>query len=126
MKRNQSGLTLIGFVIVLSVVGLFAYVGMKLFPMYSEFYSVKQALKGLAAEPGIANTEPAKVKDLLFRRLYVSYAENVKPNNVSIKRDGQGYVITVQYEVRRELIGNLDVVGRFQASEDLMRRGAVD
>ena len=126
MKRNQSGMTLIGFIIVLAVVGVFAYVGMKLFPMYSEFYSVKQALKGLAAEPGIANTEPAKVKDLLFRRLYVSYAENVKPNNVSIKRDGQGYVITVQYEVRRELIGNLDVVGRFQASEDLMRRGAVD
>ena len=126
MKRNQSGLTLIGFVMVLALVGLFAYVGMKLFPMYSEFYSVKQALKGLAAEPGIANTDPAKVKDLLFRRLYVSYAENVKPNNVKITRDGQGYVVTVKYEVRRELIGNLDVVGKFDASENLLRRGAVD
>ena len=126
MKRNQSGLTLIGFVIVLAVVGVFAYCGMKLFPMYSEFYSVKQALKGLAAEPGIANTDPAKVKDLLFRRLYVSYAENVKPNNVKVTRDGQGYVVTVQYEVRRELIGNLDVVGKFEASEDLLRSGAVE
>ncbi|HET8818138.1 MAG TPA: DUF4845 domain-containing protein [Xanthomonadaceae bacterium] len=126
MKRNQGGLTLIGFVIVLAVVGVFAYCGMKLFPMYSEYYSVKQALKGLAAEPGIANKDPAKVKDLLFRRLYVSYAENVKPNNVKITRDGQGYVITVKYEVRRELIGNLDVVGKFEASEDLMRRGAID
>ncbi len=29
MKRTQSGMTLIGFVIVLAVVGLFAYVGMK-------------------------------------------------------------------------------------------------
>ena len=126
MKRNQGGLTLIGFVIVLAVVGLFAYIGMKLFPMYSEFYSVKQALKGLAAEPGIANTDPAKVKDLLFRRLYVSYAETVKPNNVKVTRDGQGYVVTVQYEVRRELIGNLDVVGKFEASEDLLRSGAVE
>ena len=126
MKRNQGGLTLIGFIIVLAVVGVFAYVGMKLFPMYSEFYSVKQALKGLAAEPGIANTDPAKVKDLLFRRLYVSYAENVKPNNVKVTRDGQGYVVTVQYEVRRELIGNLDVVGKFEASENLLRGGAVE
>ena len=126
MKRNQGGLTLIGFVIVLAVVGLFAYIGMKLFPMYSEFYSVKQALKGLSAEPGIANKDPAKVKDLLFRRLYVSYAENVKPNNVKVTRDGQGYVVTVQYEVRRELIGNLDVVGKFEASEDLLRSGAVE
>lgn len=126
MKRNQSGLTLIGFIVVLGIVGLFAYIGMKLFPMYSEFYSVKQALKGLAAEPGIANQDPAKVKDLLFRRLYVSYAENVKQNNVQVKRDSQGYVITVDYEVRRELIGNLDVVGRFNASEDLTRGGAAD
>ena len=126
MKRKQSGLTLIGFIIVLGVVGVFAYCGMKLFPMYSEFYSVKQALKGLSAEPGIANKDPAKVKDLLFRRLYVSYAENVKPNNVKITRDSQGYVITVKYEVRRELIGNLDVVGKFEASEDLLRRGATD
>ena len=43
MKRTQSGITLIGFVVVLAVVGLFAYVGMKLFPMYSEFYGVKSA-----------------------------------------------------------------------------------
>ena len=126
MKRNQSGLTLIGFIVVLGIIGLFAYIGMKLFPMYSEFYSVKQALKGLAAEPGIANQDPAKVKDLLFRRLYVSYAENVKQNNVTVKRDSQGYVITVSYEVRRELIGNLDVVGKFDASEDLIRGGAAD
>ena len=33
MRRKQSGITLLGFVIVLAVVGLFAYVGMKLFPM---------------------------------------------------------------------------------------------
>ena len=71
MKRTQSGITLLGFIIVLAVVGLFAYVGMKLFPMYSEFYSVKSALKGLANEPGIANTDPAKIKDLFFRRLYI-------------------------------------------------------
>ena len=61
MKRTQGGMTLIGFVIVLAVVGLFAYVGMKLVPMYSEFYAVKQALKGLSTEPGIADQDPAKI-----------------------------------------------------------------
>ena len=60
MKRTQSGMTLIGFVVVLAVVGLFAYVGMKLFPMYSEFYAVKSALKGLASEPGIGSQDPAQ------------------------------------------------------------------
>ena len=45
MKRTQSGITLLGFIVVLAVVGLFAYIGMKLFRL-SDFYSVKSALKG--------------------------------------------------------------------------------
>ena len=125
MKRTQRGMTLLSFVIVLAVVGFAAYVGMKLFPMYSEYYSVKQALKGLQAEPGIANRDPAKIKDLFFRRLYISYSENVKPENVKLQRsqDGPGWDMDVSYEVRKELVGNLDVVGKFHANEKLTNVG---
>src|SRR5688572_9345860 len=98
MKRSQGGMTLIGFIVVLGIVGLFAYVGMKLFPMYSEFFAVKSALKGLAAEPGIGNRDPAKIKDLFFRRLYISYAENVKAENVKIERADNGWKMDVDYE----------------------------
>lgn len=119
MKRTQGGMTLIGFVIVLAVIGFFAYVGMKLIPMYSEFYAVKSALKGLQAEPGIANQAPAKIQDLFFRRLYISYSENVKPSNVTLERADGGWVMSVDYEVRKPLIANLDVVGKFSTSESL-------
>jgi len=123
MKRMQSGMTLIGFVIVLAVLGLFAYIAMKLVPMYSEYYAVKQALKGLSAEPGIADQDPAKIQDLFFRRLYISYAEDVKPEHVKIKRVDAGWQMDVNYEVRKPIIGNLDVVGKFTATENLTRRG---
>ncbi len=123
MKRTQSGMTLIAFVIVLAVVGLFAYVAMKLVPMYSEYYAVKQALKGLAAEPGIADQDPAKIQDLFFRRLYISYAEDVKPEHVKITRGDNGWKMDVNYEVRKPMMANLDVVGKFSASENLTRRG---
>ena len=126
MKRTQRGMTLLSFVIVLAVVGFFAYVGMKLFPMYSEYYSVRSAMKGLANEPGIANTDPRKIQDLFFRRLYISYSENVKPEHVKLKRVGAGWQMDVQYEVRKELIGNLDVVGKFESTQMLTRTGAVD
>ena len=126
MRKTQQGITLLGFIIVLGVVDLFAYVGMKLFPMYSEYYSVRSALKGLANEPGIANTEPRRIQDLFFRRLYVNYSENVKPEHVKIKRVGAGWQIDVKYEVRRPLMGNLDVVGRFESTQMLTRTGAVD
>ena len=123
MKRTQRGITLLGFIIVLAVVGFFAYVGMKLFPMYSEYYSVKAALKGLANESGVAASDPARIQDLFFRRLYINYSENVKPQNVKIRRADNGWQIDVQYEVRRPLIGNLDVVGKFHATQTLTRGG---
>ena len=119
MKRTQGGMTLIGFVIVLGLVGFFAYIAMKLVPMYSEYYAVKQALKGLQQEPGIANRDPAKIQDLFFRRLYISYAENVKPANVEIERVESGWEMHVAYEVRKPLVGNLDVVGKFDVTERL-------
>ena len=125
MKRTQRGLTLLSFIVVLAVVGFAAYIGMKLFSMYSEYYSVRQALKGLQAEPGIAKQDPAKIKNLFFRRLNISYSENVKPEHVTLQRrqDGPGWDMEVNYEVRKELVGNLDVVGKFHADEQLTNMG---
>ena len=125
MKRTQRGMTLIGFIMVLAVVGVFIYMGMKLIPMYSEYYSLKQALSSLARDPGITDNDPAKIKDLLFRRLDISYASNIKPEHVKIVRKDAGYLMTVAYEVRKPLIANVDVVGRFDTTQEL-RRGAVE
>ena len=126
MKRKQGGLSLLGFLVVLAVVGFAAYVGMKLFPMYQEYYSVQSAMKGLANEPGVADMDPAKVQDLFFRRLYINYSENVKPQNVKFERMEGGWKMRVNYEVRRPLVGNLDVVGRFDSTQELTRRGGGD
>ncbi|MDN5782516.1 MAG: DUF4845 domain-containing protein [Luteimonas sp.] len=125
MKRTQRGMTLLSFIIVLGVVGFFAYIGMKLFPMYSEYYSVKQAIRGLQAEPGIANTDPGRIKKLFFRRLDISYSDNVKPENVKLERsqNGVGWDMTVDYEVRKGLVANLDVVGKFHADGKLANVG---
>jgi hypothetical protein len=119
MKRNQRGITFIGFLVVLAVVGFAAYIGMKLFPMYQEFYAVKTAAKGLASEPGVGDMDPSRIQDLLFRRLDISYSENVKPQNVKIDRIEGGWNLKISYEVRRPMIGNLDVVGNFNVSQDL-------
>lgn len=122
MKRAQEGMTLIGFILVLAVAGVFIYMGMKLIPMYSEYYSVKQAMEGLSQE-GAGAYDAAKVKDYFFRRLYTSYSDNVKPENVKLIRKDTGWMMTVDYEVRRPLIANIDVVGHFVAEKELKRVG---
>lgn len=122
MKRKQSGLTFIGFVIVLAVAGLFIYVGMKLVPMYTEFYSVKKALASLANEDGIANKSAGEVERMFFKRLYMSYALSVKNDHVKVERRETSWIVIVDYENRRPLIANLDVVGKFHAEKVLTRK----
>ena len=122
--NTQRGMTLTSFLAVLIVVGFFLYIGMKLFPMYQEYYAVRSAMKSLAKEPGVGSMEPARIQDLFFKRLYINYSENVKPANVKFDRRDNGWTLKVNYEVRRPLVGNLDVVGKFDSSQDLTRSGA--
>jgi hypothetical protein len=127
MKRSERGITLIGFVVILALVGVLAYLGMKVFPIYEQFFSVRSAMKGVASEPGVGQMDPAKIRDLFFRRLYVNYAdEDLKAENVKVERKDNGYNLTVNYEVRRPLVADLDIVGTFNETQALNGGGSTD
>ncbi|CEJ41914.1 hypothetical protein Xazr_01025 [Xanthomonas campestris pv. azadirachtae] len=123
MKRKQGGMTLTSFVVVLAVVGFGLYIGMKLFPMYQEYYAVRTSMKGLANEAGSADMDPSKLQEMFFKRLDINASESVKRENVKFERIEGGWRMKVNYEVRRELVGNLDVVGKFDTAQDLTKRG---
>ena len=80
-------------------------------------------MKGLANETGSADMDPSKLQDMFFKRLYINYSDNVKKEDVKFERIEGGWRMKVNYEVRRELVGNLDVVGKFDTEQDLTRRG---
>src|SRR5688572_13316344 len=109
MKHNQSGMPLIGVVITLAVVGVFIYAGLKLIPMYTEFYALKPALAAMANEDGIPSKSAADVRRSLEKRLNLSYVGGIKRDNIKIERKGAGWLVTVEYENRRDMIANLDV-----------------
>jgi hypothetical protein len=126
MKHAQSGMTLIGFIVVLAVVGLFIYVGMKVIPMYTEYYGVRKTLKSMALEPGLNNASPDKLRALFFRRLYVNYSDSVEEKHLKVQRIEGGWNMHVSYEVRRPIIANLDVVGKFDTNQDIVHGGPAD
>ena len=95
---------------------------MKLVPMYTEFYAVKKALASLANEDGIANKSAGEVEKMFFKRLYMSYALTIKNDNVKVERRETSWIVLVDYENRRPLIANLDVVGKFHAEKVLTRK----
>jgi hypothetical protein len=113
--QKQRGMSLIGFVIVLSVVIFVSFIGMKIGPLYMEYYSVVSALNGVASERGSANLSPYDLRVKVLNRLYVSYSENVKESDIKVTR-GNGVHLRVKYEVREPIMGNLDVIARFDKS----------
>lgn len=111
--RKQNGLTIIGFLIVLSMVIFFTYVGMRIGPIYLEYYSVVSSMNGVASERGSAQYTPFEIKRKMLDRLYLSYAaENVQEQHIKVLRRN-GVQLRVTYEVRKPLIGNLDVMVSF-------------
>lgn len=124
MNRKQGGITMIGFLITLAVIMLFVYCGMKIIPMYTEYYSVKQALAGMASDQELSTASKAKIRTLFNRRMNMSYALTVlKMDPLKIESTDNGYLLTVDYERREELIANLDIVGKFHAEQELVRGG---
>lgn len=117
--QSQKGITLMGFIVVLAVVGFFAFIIMRLFPVYSEYYGVLQGLKALQVEPGIAQKTPEQIKESLDRKLYISYVTNVKKNNVKVTRKDGGYLVNVKYEVRGPLAYNLEYIASFDKTISL-------
>lgn len=124
MARNrQNGITLMGFLMVLVVVGAVALIVMKLFPMYTEFYNVKGAMEEFAASPGSGNKAMPQIQAEMERRFDIAYVTTLTGKDVKVTRDGRSMVMSVNYEVRKEMVGNLDVVGRFTHSVQLQGTG---
>jgi Tfp pilus assembly major pilin PilA len=124
MRRGQQGLTLIGFIVVLVLVGCLAYLAMRLIPMYTEYFSVISAIKGVAQEPGVNTMDEGRIRNLLGRRFNISYIESIEPKDVRIIRNTEGMSLKVDYEVRKPVVYNIDLIGHFEKTVPVGSTGA--
>lgn len=120
---RQRGLTLLGFIMVAAIVVAVAIIALKLFPVYQEYYAVTQAMSAVANEPNVTAKTPAEIREMLFNRFYISYVESVKKTDVKFSRRN-GYRMNVAYEVRKPMVGNVDVVAVFDKTVTLGTSGS--
>ena len=127
MKRKQQGITFLSFVIVLAVVGFFLYIGMRLFPVYTEFYSANNDIKKTLQAPGAKKKGIQEIRNEIRPRFQISYVDTVNPDK-DIKMITVGNVKKVQlkYEVRKPLLYNLDFVAMFDRTYDLNAQAAIE
>lgn len=127
MKRNQQGITLISFILILALVGFFGFIGMRLFPVYSEYYSAVNDIKAVTQTPGVEKESMERIRDHLYRRFQISYVESIDlQKNVKMFKDQDGKILQLQYEVRRPMMYNLDFVAKFDRKFPLSERAAVE
>lgn len=115
--RRQSGLTLIGFFIVLAVALFFIYAGMRVIPMYIEYHALVTSMNSLEEDPTAKSLSPQQIKRKLEDFLWVNYStENIQREHMRITRAQGGIKVRVAYEVRKPFLGNIDIVGHFDRS----------
>lgn len=118
--RNEKGMTLIGFIIVLSIALFVSYLGMKIVPIYLDYYGVVDAMDEMASRPGNSNRTPEQLRTILRDRVYMNYSSRLENSDILFSR-GEGLIMRVKYDVREPILGNLDVVVSFDRSVILPR-----
>ena len=118
LKHSQRGLTMFGFLFVAVVLVVVAMLAMKLLPAYIEFFSVKKVLATMGQESDLRSKSNAEIRDDFTRRASVAYVTVVKPEDLSVDRRSGTPVISVAYEFRAKLVGNVSLVVDFSASSD--------
>ena len=111
--QSQRGVTLIGFLIILVVAGFFAYLAMRLVPVYMEDFAVKRCMEELSQEPGIAQKSPEQIRDALFRKFYISYVTTAQAKDLKVVREGNKYTAEMKYEARGPLAYNVEYIASF-------------
>lgn len=109
--KKARGITLIGFIFVLFILGIFLYAGMQIGPVYMDHLSLIKVMKAEAAES--SGKTPAQIKSSLSSRMNIGYVDQVKASDFKVVR-GNGRELKVKYSVTKPFVFNLSFLMDFE------------
>jgi Tfp pilus assembly protein FimT len=105
-RRAQRGITLIGLLFVVALVGLLGLAAVKIAPLYIERMRIGSVLADLQTELNTGTTTAAAIRSSLESRLYIENVE-IEDDDVEISREGEGYRVRVNKELRTPYLADL-------------------
>lgn len=118
LAKKQQGLTFTVVLAIMSVLFFCALVGFKIGPHYMEYMTVKKIAVDLTRKEDVLKSTKSKV----YKHIDQAYSTNnlwdlKAKDTIELQKDAnKGYVVTVNYEKRINLISNIDVVTVFNNS----------
>ena len=118
--HKQGGLSLVGFIFVLILGLCIAFLGMKIGPLYLEYSSLVRVMNDIASQQGSGKLSPYDIRLKVIAGLEMNYSNNIKESHIKITKSN-GINLRVAYEVREPIVGNLDVITKFDKTVHLTR-----
>jgi hypothetical protein len=119
MFGRQRGATLLGVLIIGSIVGLAVYAGIRLWPLYFEYMEVVRALDQTAKEYAGEATSQAELRTSLDRRWIIEDIKTITAKDVEIKRAGSGFTMRAYYQAEAPFVANVSLLATFDKTVDV-------
>lgn len=101
MHRQQKGVTLVGLILVLAIVGLIAVLALKVTPTVTEYFSIKKAIANVKATGGSI----PEMRAAFNRQAEVGYIDAITGNDLEIIKNGDVADISFAYQKIIPLVG---------------------
>ena len=115
-KKNQSGLSLVGVLLVGGVLAAVILLGLKLIPVVSEYFGIKRAINAVV---GTADPQTATVPQLrsaFTKRALVDDISSISASDLDITKENGQIVISVDYSRKVPLFSNVNLLIDFSVS----------
>ena len=120
--RQQQGLGIIGWLVTLSIAGLLATTAIQLTPVYIEYFTIKKTMENMQNDSSLKGATNNEIFNSFAKRLDISQIRVLKPReDYSVKKikGKNAHALTVDYEVRRKLLGNVSLIAAFNHSVEV-------
>ena len=108
MRRRQTGVTAIGWVFLLTPMAIVLYAGIRLTPVYLNYMKVVKAMTQAANDNrNAADAQP--IRTAIDRHFDIEVVEFPTIKDITIKRDGGGWLIEAAYEDEVPLFANVSL-----------------
>jgi len=118
--HHQKGMTAIGWLLVMGLIAFFTLITLRLVPAYLEFAKVTSVLESLQNEPGITRKTRGEIISMIAKRFDVNDVYQVDAKQVKVKKEKGVLTVSINYERREHLVGNVDVVTTFDRQVEVV------
>ena len=124
-RYRQEGISLIGVMMLLCVVGFFAYAAMKLIPAYTEYFGVVKSMKAIADAPNASEKTLEQIRRDLDSNFSIQYVDDktVPASGIKLETTGGARRLHITYDKEMPFVYNISLLAHFDHSEDLKRSG---